>query len=94
VRLARIIWLLEVLRHGGTTACGWAAKQIHEAVPTTFQLSSKSYGLNQLRYDLHKLRRHGLLECDRSRYAYQLTTKGVQVALLFLFSHKRLCSAG
>ena len=26
-----------------------------------------------------------------SRYAYRLTTKGVEVALLFLFFHKRLC---
>ena len=26
-----------------------------------------------------------------SRYAYRLTPKGVQVALLFLFFHKRLC---
>jgi len=31
------------------------------------------------------------LERDGSRYAYRLTSKGVQVALLFLFFHKRLC---
>ena len=48
-------------------------------------------GLNQLRYDLRKLKGHGLLERDGSRYAYRLTSKGVQVALLFLFFHKRLC---
>ena len=88
---ARIIRLLEVLLHGGNTVGGWTAKQIHEAVLTTFQLSSKTYGLNQLRYDLRKLKGHGLLERDGSRYAYQLTAKGVQVALLFLFFHKRLC---
>jgi hypothetical protein len=34
---------------------------------------------------------HGLLERDGNRYAYRLTLKGVQVALLFLFFHKRLC---
>jgi len=88
---ARIIRLLEVLLHGGNTVGGWTAKQIHEAVLTTFQLSAKSYGLNQLRYDLRKLKGHGLLQRDGRRYAYQLTTKGVQVALLFLFFHKRLC---
>jgi hypothetical protein len=88
---ARIIRLLEVLLHGGTTVGGWSAKQIHQAVLTTFQLSPKTYGLNQLRYDLRKLKGHGLLERDGSRYAYQLTTKGVQIALLFLFFHKRLC---
>jgi hypothetical protein len=87
----RIIRLLEVLLHGGTTVGGWTAKQIHEAILTTFQLSPKTYGLNQLRYDLRKLKGHGLLQRDGSHYAYQLTPKGVHVALLFLFFHKRLC---
>jgi hypothetical protein len=88
---ARIIRLLEVLLHGGNTVGGWTAKQIHSAILTTFQLSAKAYGLNQLRYDLRKLKGHGLLERDGRRYAYRLTTKGVQVALLFLLFHKRLC---
>jgi hypothetical protein len=87
----RIIRLLEVLLHGGNTLGGWTAKQIHQAVLTTFQLSAKQYGLNQLRYDLRKLKGHGLLQRDGTRYAYRLTVKGVQVALLFLFFHKRLC---
>ena len=87
----RIIRLLEVLLHGGNTVGGCTAKQIHQAVLITFQLSAKSYGLNQLRYDLRKLKGHGLLERDGRRYAYQLTEKGIQVALLFLFFHKRLC---
>src|SRR2546430_15468195 len=45
----------------------------------------------QICYDLRKLKGHGLIERDGSRYAYRLTAKGVQVALLFLFFHKRLC---
>jgi hypothetical protein len=88
---ARIIRLLEVLLHNGSTVGGWTTRQIHEAVITTFQLSGKSYGLNQLRYDLRKLKGHGLLQRDGRRYAYRLTSKGVDVALLFLFFHKRLC---
>ena len=87
----RIIRLLEVLVHGGNSVGGWTAKQIHQAVLTTFQLSPNTYGLNQLRYDLRKLKGHGLLQRDGTRYAYRLTVKGVQVALLFLFFHKRLC---
>jgi hypothetical protein len=87
----RVIRLCEVLLHGGTHVGGWTANQIHEAVLTTFHLSDKGYGLNQLRYDLRKLRGHGLIERDGTRYAYRLTLKGVQVALLFLFFHKRLC---
>jgi hypothetical protein len=87
----RIIRLMEVLLHGGTTVGGWTARQIHEAVLTAFPLPVKTYGLNQLRYDLRKLKGHGLLQRDGSHYAYHLTAKGLQVALLFLFFHKRLC---
>jgi hypothetical protein len=87
----RLIRLLEVLLHGGTQLGGWTAKQIHHAVITTFDLSESSYRLNQLRYDLRKLKGHGLLQRDGSRYAYRLSSKGVRVALLFLFFHKRLC---
>jgi hypothetical protein len=87
----RIIRLLEVLLHNGSTVGGWTTRQIHEAVVTTFQLSSGTYSLNQLRYDLRRLKGHGLLQRDGRRYAYRLTTKGVDVALLFLFFHKRLC---
>jgi len=87
----RIIRLMEVLLHGGTVVGGWTAKQIHQTVLTTFELSAKTYGLNQLRYDLRKLKGHGLLERDGRRYAYRLSAKGLQVALLFLFFHKRLC---
>jgi hypothetical protein len=70
---------------------GWTARQIHQAVLTTFGLSEEAYSLNQLRYDLRKLKGHGLIERDGSRYAYRLSQKGVQVALLLLFFHKRLC---
>jgi hypothetical protein len=87
----RVIRLLEVLLHSGSHLGGWTTKQIHHAVLTSFHLSEKNYGLNRLRYDLRKLKGHGLPQRDGSRYAYRLTTKGVQVALLFLFFHKRLC---
>jgi hypothetical protein len=91
IQETRVIRLLEVLLHGGTHVGGWTAKQIHEAVLTTFALSERRDRLKQLSYDLRKLKGHGLLERDGSRYAYRLTSKGVQVALLFLFFHKRLC---
>ena len=87
----RIIRLLEVLLHGGTEVGGWSAKQIHQSILTSFRLSANAYQLNQLCYDLRKLKGHGLLQRGGSRYAYRLTTKGIQVALLFLFFHKRLC---
>ncbi len=87
----RIIRLLEVLLHGGSNLSGWTAQQIHQTILTTFALAEKSYRLNQLRYDLRKLKGHALLQRDGKRYAYRLTSKGLQIALLFLFFHKRLC---
>ena len=87
----RMIRLMEVLLHAGTTAGGWTAKQIHDAVLTAFQLSAARYRLNQLRYDLRKMKAHGLIERDGKRYAYQLTGKGTKVALTFVLFHQRLC---
>ncbi len=75
----------------GTTVGGWPARQIHEAVLTTFRLSAKTYRSNQLRYGLRKLKGHRLLQRAGSRYAYHLAARGIQVALLFLFFHRRLC---
>jgi hypothetical protein len=80
----RIIRLLEVLLHAGNNLAGWSAKHIHQVILQSFHLSEKAYGLNQLRYDLRKLKGHGLIERDGSRYAYRLTSKGFQVAAVFI----------
>ena len=50
-------------------------RAVCRAVLTSFHLSDTAYGLNQLRYDLRKLKGHGLLQRDGSRYAYRLTPK-------------------
>jgi hypothetical protein len=87
----RMIRLMQVLLHAGTTVGGWRSQQIHDAVLMSFGLSDKRYGLAQLRYDLRKLRAHALLEREGTRYAYRLTDKGVKVALIFVLFHQRLC---
>ena len=87
----RMIRLMESLLHGGTTVGGWRAKDIHTAVLTAFGITDNRYALNQLRYDLRKMKAHGLLERDGKRYAYRLTDKGMKVALTFVLFHQRLC---
>ena len=86
-----MIRLMEVLLHGSTTVGGWTAKQIHNAILTSFQLTTARYGLNQLRYDLRKMKAHGLIERDGKRYAYRLTDKGTKAALTFVLFHQKLC---
>jgi len=82
---------MEVLLHAGTKIGGWRTPDIRQTILTTFSLQPTAYSLNQVRYDLRKLRAHGLIERDGKRYAYRLTEKGNKVALLFVLFHKRVC---
>jgi hypothetical protein len=87
----RMIRLMEVLLHSGTKIAGWRSAEIHQAILTTFGLKAEGYRLTQLRYDLRKMRAHGLLQREGKRYAYRLTVKGTKVALLFVLFHQRVC---
>jgi hypothetical protein len=87
----RMIRLMEVLLHAGTKIGGWRTAQIHEAILAAFGLKANHYTLTQLRYDLRKMKAHGLIERDGKRYAYRLTPKGNRAALLFVLFHKRVC---
>jgi hypothetical protein len=91
VQDVRMNRLFEVLLHAGTSIGGWSARQIHAAVLDRFELPAGSYNLNSLRYDLRKLKGHGLLEREARRYAYRLTDKGQRMAVLFLLFNQRLC---
>jgi hypothetical protein len=87
----RILRLMEVLLHGGTQLNGWRTAEIHHAILTTFGLSSDSYTLTQLRYDMRKMRAHGLLQRQGRSYLYRPTEKGTKVALMFVLFHRRVC---
>jgi hypothetical protein len=87
----RMIRLMEVLLHGGSQSNGWRTAQIWQAILTAFALTPQNYTLNQLRYDLRKMKAHGLLERVGKHYDYCLTPKGVRVAALFVLFHKRVC---
>ena len=79
--------LMEVLLHGGTQLNGWRSADIHQAILTSFGLSPDTYTLTQLRYDLRKMKAHGLLERNGKRYLYRLTDKGIKAALMFILFH-------
>jgi hypothetical protein len=91
IHSTRMIRLMEVLLHSSTVVSGWTTRQIHQAIMTSFHIGADRYRLNQLRYDLRKLKAHGLLSRDGKRYAYGLTEKGNKVALLFIIFHKQFC---
>jgi hypothetical protein len=87
----RMMRLMEVLLHGGTQLNGWRSADIHQAILTTFGLSASAYTPTQLRYDLRKMKAHGLLERIGRTYSYRLSDKGVKAALMFILFHKRVC---
>ena len=87
----RMIRLMEVLLHGGPQLHGWRTTQIREAILNAFGIHAEAYSLSQLRYDLRKMKAHGLLERDGRRYCYRLTQKRTKVAASFILFHKRIC---
>jgi len=87
----RMLRLMEVLLHGGSQLAAWRTAQIHAAVLQAFALTPDAYSLTQLRYDVRKLRAHGLVERDARTYSYRLTEKGIKVAAMFVLFQKRVC---
>jgi hypothetical protein len=87
----RMMRLMEVLLHCGTQLNGWRSADIHQAILTTFGLAANTYTLTQLRYDLRKMKAHGLLERIGRTYRCRLSDKGSKAALMFILFHKRVC---
>ena len=84
----RMIRLMETMLHAGVCLNGWSSAYIHKNVVEAFELPN--YTINQLRYDLRKMKSHGLVERNGQQYSYLLTEKGVRVATMFILFHKRL----
>jgi hypothetical protein len=86
----RMIRLMQVLLDAGSTIQAYRSRDIHRILLERFRISEQDYGLNSLRYDLRKMRYHGLIARSRRSYSYALTEKGIRIALLFTLFHQRL----
>jgi len=85
----RMIRLMETMMHAGICVDGWTSRLIHETIVKTYGLPG--YTINQLRYDVRKMKAHELIERNGKHYCYRLTKKGAKVATMFVLFHKRLC---
>ena len=57
----RVIRLLEGLLHPGTFVADWTVREVHARLLARHRLTEADYRLGQFRYDLGKLRAHGLV---------------------------------
>jgi len=84
---ARILRLMRILLHNGTLIRGLKTAGIHAALLETFSLTAADYTINQLRYDMRKMKAHGLIERDGKSRAWRFTQTGVRVSTLLLLLH-------
>jgi len=85
----RLIRLLDVLLHDGASLSTWTTSVLRTMVLKKYHLTEQQYTLNQLRYDLSKLRAHGLVEKIPDRRRYRLNATGVKLGILFVQFHQR-----
>jgi hypothetical protein len=87
----RILRLLEVLLQGaGGHLKRWTTAQLRQTVLEQCALKPQDYTLNQIRYDLRKIRLHGLIERLPHTHAYRFTQRGQKLALLLIQLRKRI----
>jgi hypothetical protein len=86
----RVIRLLEALLHPGTFVADWTTREVHARLLTRHRLAAEAYRLSQLRYDLGKLRAHGLVERLGASRRYRLTPLGLKLGVLLVKLRTRL----
>lgn len=86
----RVIRLLEALLHPGTFVADWTSRAVHARLLQRHRLAEAAYRLGQLRYDLGKLRAHGLVERIGASRRYRLTVPGLKLAVLLVKLRTRL----
>ena len=87
----RLMRLLELLLQGaGGHFRKWTTAQLHAAILDAYNVKPKVYTLSQLRYDVRKLRLHGLIERVPKSYAYRFSPKGTKLSILLVQLRKRI----
>jgi hypothetical protein len=86
----RVIRVLEGLLHPGTFVADWTTREVHARLLARHRLPEAEYRLSQLRYDLGKLRAHGLVERLGTSRRYRLTPHGLKLGVLLVKLRTRL----
>jgi hypothetical protein len=86
----RLIRLLDALLHPGSFVADWTSRDVLARLLARHRLTEADYRLTQLRYDLGKLRAHGLVERIGRTRRYRLTARGLKLGVLLVKFRTRL----
>ena len=87
-RIARLLSLL--VRGGPGNLRGWTSRDLHRAALKAFEMKERQYTLNQLRYDLRKLKAHDIVTRIPGSHCYRLNDRGSRTAILFIQVRRKL----
>lgn len=85
----RVIRLLDTLLYNGGLLADWTSRDAHARLLERHRLKESDYTISQFRYDLRKLRAHGLAERIGRTRRYRLTDKGVRLGVLLVKARDR-----
>jgi hypothetical protein len=86
----RLLRLMEALLHSSHSIREWKSSDLYHYILENYDMDEQEYSVNQFRYDLRKLRAHGLLERVGLSYRYRLSEYGQKVCIIFVLFHKKL----
>jgi DNA-binding transcriptional ArsR family regulator len=86
----RVIRLLDTLLYTGGLLGDWTTRDLHARLLARHRLTETDYTIDQLRYDLRKLRAHGLVERIGKSRRYRLTSEGIRLGVLLVKARDRL----
>ena len=86
----RVIRLLAVPLHPGTVVADWTSREVHARLLVRHRLTETDDRLGQVRYDLGKLRAHGLVERLGTSRRDRLTARGLKLGVLLVKLRTRL----
>ncbi len=87
----RLMRLMEVLlQKANGNLRTWNMAKLHRTILDQFAIKPADYTILQLRYDLRKLRVHGLVERIPHTYYYRFTSLGLKQALLMVQLRRRI----
>jgi DNA-binding PadR family transcriptional regulator len=89
-----VLLLLQLLLMFRLLPCGFRSRELRVHLAHLRGQDPATYTAGQMTYQLRRLRLHGLIERQVGTHRYQVTERGLRVALFFTRSYARVIRPG